>query len=114
MAGPTCEFGVFGMGVMGQNLALNIAERGYKLAAYNRPDEFQVGNPAFARPPCASHGVAHHSGCWRNGVSWAGGLGDAWETRLIEGGLLPLRGDLAPLRRQGQCQEMADVQRGRA
>jgi hypothetical protein len=46
MAGPTCEFGVFGMGVMGQNLALNIAERGYKLAAYNRPDEFQVGNAA--------------------------------------------------------------------
>jgi 6-phosphogluconate dehydrogenase len=42
MASPVCEFGVFGMGVMGQNLALNIAERGYKLAAYNRPDEFQV------------------------------------------------------------------------
>lgn len=36
------DFGVFGMGTMGQNLALNIAERGYRLSAYNRPDEFQV------------------------------------------------------------------------
>mmetsp|Transcript_21332 Transcript_21332/g.46798 ORF Transcript_21332/g.46798 Transcript_21332/m.46798 type:complete len:504 (-) Transcript_21332:486-1997(-) len=36
------DFGVFGMGTMGQNLALNIAERGYRLAAYNRPDEFQA------------------------------------------------------------------------
>jgi len=27
---------------MGQNLALNIAERGYRLSAYNRPDEFQA------------------------------------------------------------------------
>jgi len=36
------DFGVFGMGTMGQNLALNISERGYRLAAYNRPDEFQA------------------------------------------------------------------------
>jgi 6-phosphogluconate dehydrogenase len=37
-----CHFGVFGMGTMGQNLALNVASRGFVVAAYNRPDEFQV------------------------------------------------------------------------
>lgn len=36
------EFGVFGMGTMGQNLALNIAERGFRVSAYNRPDKFQA------------------------------------------------------------------------
>ena len=36
------DFGVFGMGTMGQNLALNIASRGFVVAAYNRPDEFQA------------------------------------------------------------------------
>ena len=40
-AAPSCSFGVFGMGTMGQNLALNVASRGYAVAAYNRPDEFQ-------------------------------------------------------------------------
>mmetsp|Transcript_31308 Transcript_31308/g.43405 ORF Transcript_31308/g.43405 Transcript_31308/m.43405 type:complete len:513 (-) Transcript_31308:155-1693(-) len=39
---PTEEFGVFGMGTMGQNLCLNIAEKGFRVAAYNRPDEFQA------------------------------------------------------------------------
>ena len=39
--GEECEFGVFGMGTMGQNLALNVASRGFVVAAYNRPDEFQ-------------------------------------------------------------------------
>jgi len=37
-----CEVGVFGMGVMGQNLALNIADSGFRVACYNRPDEFQA------------------------------------------------------------------------
>ncbi|MEO1714880.1 MAG: NAD(P)-binding domain-containing protein, partial [Bacteroidota bacterium] len=30
------QFGVLGLGVMGQNLALNIADQGYRLAVYNR------------------------------------------------------------------------------
>ena len=32
--------GVFGMGVMGQNLALNIASKNFKVSCYNREDEF--------------------------------------------------------------------------
>ncbi len=47
----SCDVGVFGMGTMGQNLALNIASRGFTVAAYNRPDEFQVSpsEPTHAR-----------------------------------------------------------------
>ena len=32
--------GVFGMGVMGQNLALNLASKNFKVSCYNREDEF--------------------------------------------------------------------------
>ena len=32
--------GVFGMGVTGQNLALNIASKNFKVSCYNREDEF--------------------------------------------------------------------------
>ena len=32
--------GVFGMGVMGQNLALNIASKKFPVSCYNREDEF--------------------------------------------------------------------------
>ncbi len=32
----TCDVGLIGLAVMGQNLALNIADHGYALAAYNR------------------------------------------------------------------------------
>ena len=32
----TAEFGVVGLAVMGRNLALNVASRGYKVALYNR------------------------------------------------------------------------------
>ena len=35
------DIGVFGMGVMGQNLCLNAADAGFTVSAYNRPDEFQ-------------------------------------------------------------------------
>ncbi len=31
-----CDIGVVGMAVMGQNLALNIESKGYKVAVYNR------------------------------------------------------------------------------
>lgn len=34
--------GVFGMGVMGQNLALNIASKNFKVSCYNREDEFSL------------------------------------------------------------------------
>ncbi len=32
------KFGIVGLGVMGRNLALNIADKGYKVAVYNRTD----------------------------------------------------------------------------
>ena len=41
-ATTVCDIGVFGMGVMGQNLALNAADSGFTVAAYNRADEFQA------------------------------------------------------------------------
>ena len=35
----SCDIGVIGLGVMGHNLALNIAEKGFSVAGYNRsPD----------------------------------------------------------------------------
>ncbi len=39
MAAKTAQFGVIGLGVMGQNLALNIRDHGYSVAVWNRePD----------------------------------------------------------------------------
>lgn len=32
----TSDIGLIGLGVMGQNLALNVAEKGYKISVYNR------------------------------------------------------------------------------
>ena len=32
----TCDIALIGLAVMGENLALNIASRGYKIAVYNR------------------------------------------------------------------------------
>lgn len=47
------QFGVVGMGVMGRNLALNIANKGYPVAVYNRTDaktvDFMKG-PAKDKP----------------------------------------------------------------
>lgn len=47
------QFGVVGMGVMGRNLALNIADKGYPVAVYNRTDATTVGflkGPAVNKP----------------------------------------------------------------
>ena len=42
------EIGLIGLGVMGSNLALNIAENGHSVAVYNRnPD----GRISSSRPP---------------------------------------------------------------
>lgn len=45
----TCDIGVIGLAVMGQNLARNIASRGYHVAVYNRTtartDEFVAAHP---------------------------------------------------------------------
>ncbi|MEZ6108364.1 MAG: NAD(P)-binding domain-containing protein [Pirellulaceae bacterium] len=49
MAGD-CDFGLIGLAVMGENLALNVESRGYKVAVYNRTtekvDEFIAGRAA--------------------------------------------------------------------
>ncbi|NBP87904.1 MAG: decarboxylating NADP(+)-dependent phosphogluconate dehydrogenase [Planctomycetia bacterium] len=36
MPEPSCDIGLIGLAVMGENLALNIASRGYSIAVYNR------------------------------------------------------------------------------
>ncbi len=49
-------FGVFGLGVMGRSISLNIAERGIALSVYNRPDagEEQVVRDFLEENPYAS------------------------------------------------------------
>ena len=45
-----CDFGLIGLAVMGENLALNVESRGYKVAVYNRTtskvDELITGRAA--------------------------------------------------------------------
>ncbi|MEL0098127.1 MAG: NAD(P)-binding domain-containing protein, partial [Opitutae bacterium] len=36
MDGHSSQFGLIGLAVMGQNLALNIADHGYQISVYNR------------------------------------------------------------------------------
>ena len=35
----TCDIGLIGLGVMGRNFVLNMADHGYAVAAYNRSTE---------------------------------------------------------------------------
>src|SRR5688572_4559823 len=46
----SCDVGLIGLAVMGQNLALNMADHGYRVAVYNRTtavtDKFISENPA--------------------------------------------------------------------
>jgi 6-phosphogluconate dehydrogenase len=39
MNGKLCDFGLIGLAVMGENLALNVESRGFKVAVYNRTTE---------------------------------------------------------------------------
>jgi len=47
MPAPSCDIGLIGLAVMGENLALNIASRGFSIAVYNRTtsvtDAFTTG-----------------------------------------------------------------------
>ena len=49
---PSADIGLIGLAVMGQNLALNMADNGYTVAVYNRTtsvtDEFAAGPAADA------------------------------------------------------------------
>jgi 6-phosphogluconate dehydrogenase len=53
-----CPIGVIGLAVMGENLALNIEEKGYPVAVYNRTtsrvDEFLARNPGKQLHGCRS------------------------------------------------------------
>ncbi|HUG74847.1 MAG TPA: NAD(P)-binding domain-containing protein, partial [Acidimicrobiia bacterium] len=46
---PAADIGIVGLAVMGQNLAMNMADKGYRVAVYNRTtertDEF-ISGPA--------------------------------------------------------------------
>ena len=50
MAKPQSDIGLIGLAVMGQNLALNIADHGFQISVYNRTtektDKFVAENPA--------------------------------------------------------------------
>jgi 6-phosphogluconate dehydrogenase len=49
-----CEIGLFGLGVMGRNLALNMADHGFSVAVYNRTAE---KTRAFIENECGSRDV---------------------------------------------------------
>lgn len=55
------EIGLIGLGTMGSNLALNIAEHGYKIAVYNRTtaraDEFRAEAGALAKNIVVCHSL---------------------------------------------------------
>ncbi len=38
MSDVKSEFGVFGLGVMGSSISLNIADKGYELSVFNRAE----------------------------------------------------------------------------
>ena len=42
------DFGVIGMGVMGRNLAMNIADNGFSVVVYNRAEEISLAKEAVA------------------------------------------------------------------
>ena len=53
MSSKKSDFGVFGLGVMGSSISLNIADKGYELSVYNRADageEEVVNNFMLANP----------------------------------------------------------------
>jgi 6-phosphogluconate dehydrogenase len=71
MAKSHSDIGLIGLAVMGQNLALNIADHGFQISVYNRTtektDKFVAENPhtpggvvgtktleEFVQPPCPS------------------------------------------------------------
>src|SRR5687767_11738500 len=47
----TADIGLIGLAVMGENLALNIADHGYKVAVYNRTTEVMRKFIAREKPP---------------------------------------------------------------
>ena len=56
--GTTCDIGLIGLAVMGQNLVLNMEDHGYRVAVFNRTvskvDEFVAENPGKKIYPARS------------------------------------------------------------
>ena len=44
--GEPADVGVIGLAVMGRNLALNMADHGFRVAVYNRTPAASTGNPS--------------------------------------------------------------------
>jgi 6-phosphogluconate dehydrogenase len=61
-----CDFGLIGLAVMGENLALNIESRGFSVAVFNRTvskvDDFMAGR-AKGKNFCGCHSVEEMVGC---------------------------------------------------
>ncbi|MBL9032176.1 MAG: NADP-dependent phosphogluconate dehydrogenase [Phycisphaerae bacterium] len=55
MTKDTCDIGLVGLAVMGQNLALNMADHGFKVAVYNRTTS--VTTEFIAKHPAGSFGA---------------------------------------------------------
>ena len=60
MAEATCDIGLIGLAVMGQNLVLNMNDHGYKVAVFNRTvskvDDF-INNEAKGTQVVGAHSV---------------------------------------------------------
>jgi len=61
-----CDFGLIGLAVMGENLALNVESRGYSVAVFNRTvskvDDF-IGGRAKGKRFCGCHSLEQFVGC---------------------------------------------------
>jgi 6-phosphogluconate dehydrogenase len=61
MPNPTCDIGLIGLAVMGQNLVLNMNDHGYKVAVFNRTtskvDDF-LANEAKGTQVVGAHSIA--------------------------------------------------------
>ncbi len=47
---PPCHVGLIGLGVMGRNLVLNMADHGYRVAVYNRTGSVTRSSCQSTRP----------------------------------------------------------------
>ena len=60
MQNATCDIGLIGLAVMGQNLVLNMNDHGYKVAVFNRTvskvDDF-IGNEAKGTEVAGAHSI---------------------------------------------------------
>ena len=61
MQPDTCDIGLIGLAVMGQNLVLNMNDHGYKVAVFNRTvskvDDF-INNEAKGTQVVGAHSIA--------------------------------------------------------